>query len=208
MNDIFDLFLNRLPDSYYKELDGNVAKVMQLITEDIQDNVSAYQQMIDYTHIDNAAGVILDMIGADAQQRRGNLDDNIYRYLIRAKIKRTQATGTCDNIIEFIAFILQMDISDVVLTETWETGKTMNLSVTVPANEIAKTGLSVKQFGTLLDLIAIGGVRVMSLFEGTFEFGDIDEPIDNEKGFGDEAETVGGQLGYAYDPETDFDLPL
>ncbi len=206
--DVFELFINRLPDAYYKEPDGNLAKVFELLTDDIQDNYNAYDEMISVMNIDNASGVILDYIGADLQQRRGNLNDNIYRYLIRAKIKRTQATGTCDDIINFTAFILQMNAKDVTLTELEDSGQPMKMSVIVPAREIIKTGLTVRQFGTLLDLLAAGGVQVLSLFEGTFEFGSVGDPLDNTKGFADIDQQTGGELGYAYDPANDYDLPI
>jgi hypothetical protein len=86
------------------------------------------------------------------------------------------------------------------------------LYVEAPIGPISQTGLSVKQFGTLLNMVTAAGVRADVLFEGTFEFGALPSGdngvIDASAGFAPVDQSTGGALGAAYNPDTDFELPL
>lgn len=80
--------------------------------------------------------------------------------------------------------------------------------IDAPVGPISATGLSVKQFGALINLVVAGGVRAEVLFEGTFELGAIGEALDATKGLANAGQTTGGTLGVTYDPQNDIELPL
>lgn len=203
-------FVDRLTDAYNKNPGSNVMKLAKLTTEHIQQNQDVYERIRDWRDIDKAEGKVLDLHGADVRQSRGLADDPAYRVLIKSKIKRNLSDGSIDTIIDFVSFILQINPKEVSVTELWKVGKPAAVQISAPVEPISKTGLTVRQFGTLLDLIVAGGVRAESFFEGTFEFSSVKDisETDASKGFANLAQTTGGTLGLLYDPDTDYELPI
>lgn len=182
-------------------------KLVELTTKHIQENQDVYERIEEWRDVDKAEGKVLDMHGRDVRQNRGQLSDNVYRVLIKSKIKRGLSDGSIDTIIDFMSFILQVDPEEIEVNELWSEGKPAVLDIKAPVAPIANTGLTVKQFGTLVDLVVAGGVRAESQFQGTFEFA-AGPGETGPDGFADSAQTTGGTLGVLYDPGTDFELPL
>lgn len=208
LNPVLQRFLDRLTDNYDKTENGNVHKLAQLTVYHIQENEDTLQTIGDWEDIDQAQGTTLDMHGKDVGQQRGQTNDEMYRVLIKSKILRNLSDGSINTIIDFIAFILQCDVTEIQVRELWSEGKHATLHIEAPVAPISATGLSINQFGTLINLVVAGGVRAEVLFEGTFEFGGVEDTTDAAKGFADEAQTQGGTLGITYDPQTDFELPI
>lgn len=210
LNPVLERFVDRLTDAYNKNPESNVMKLARLTTEHIQQNQDVYQRMSDWKDVDKAEGRVLDMHGADVKQARGQLPDQAYRVLIKSKIKRNLSNGSINAIIDFVSFILQINERDVTVTELWQSGKPAALQIIAPVGPISNTGLSVRQFGTLLDLIVAGGVRAESIFEGTFEFSSVVDAVETDanKGFANLSQTTGGTLGLLYDPANDYELPI
>jgi hypothetical protein len=208
LNPVLERFIDRLTSNYDKTPDGNVYKLAQLTVNHIQENEDTLQTIGDWEDIDQAQGTTLDMHGKDVGQQRGQTSDEMYRVLIKSKILRNLSDGSINTIINFISFILQCDVSEIQVKELWSEGKPATLHIEAPVAPISATGLSVKQFGTLINLVVAGGVRAEVLFEGTFEFGAVGDPTDAGKGFADTAQTQGGTLGITYDPVDDFELPI
>lgn len=88
--------------------------------------------------------------------------------------------------------------------------KSATIHVNVPTDAIGKTGLSLMQFGQLVNSITAAGVGAEVLFEGTFSFSDSVEEsnYNDEHGFSDIGQTIGGTLGYTYDPSDNKPLPI
>lgn len=209
MHDVLKELVDRLTDNYAKNPESNNSKFMQLAANTIQENEDTLFKIKDWRDMDQAQGKALDKIGGNVKQVRGQLPDETYRVLIKAKIKRTLSDGSIDTIIDFVSFILQIPVTDVELTELWAEGKDAALHLNVPAGPINATGLSLTQFGRLINLIVVAGVRAEVLFEGTFSFSsNYSASETSTEGFADDAGTTGGTLGYAYDPEFDVDLPI
>lgn len=90
-----------------------------------------------------------------------------------------------------------------------ELGKTATLDITAPAGPINRTGLTVRQFGTLINLVIAGGVRAEANFEGTFRFSNQAGVVEStENGFAPVDQSSGGTLGGVYNPDTDYELPI
>lgn len=210
MSNVLDNFINRLSDNYNKDPGGNVHKLMQLTTKAIQENEDGYFAIMNWRDVDQAEGKVLDRIGGNLEQDRGQLPDETYRVLIKAKAKRSLSDGSIDTLIDFLSFILQIPTTEVLIKELWPEGKHAALHVNVPAGAINKTGLSFAQFGRLINMVVVAGVRAEALFEGTFSFSSdyYNSEVDDEKGFADDAQTIGGTFGYIYDPVEDIELPI
>jgi hypothetical protein len=210
LSEVLEKFIDRLTGFYNKKTGSNVNKLMQLTTRHIQENEDAYKKISDWRDIDQAKGKVLDSIGANVKQERGRLADETYRVLIKAKIKRGLSNGSIDTLIDFLSFILQIRPTEVEIKELWPEGKPAALYINVPADSVTKTGLTLNQFGRLMNEVVVAGVRVEALFEGTFAFSSnyTASEIDPNAGFADDAGTVGGTLGHAYDPTNDIDLPI
>lgn len=207
-NEILDKFVDRLTDAYKKNPDSNVYKLANIATLHIKENEDTLTTVESWRDIDQAEGIVLDDMGRDVQQNRGLANDDVYRVLIKAKIMRNLSDGSIDTIIDFLAFIMQCDKSEIYVRELWPEGKPATVNIEAPAGAVNNTGLSVKQFGTLINLVVSAGVRAEVLFEGTFEFGSIEGEMSATKGFSDLEQTTGGTLGALYDPDTDFELPI
>lgn len=204
--------MDRLTDAYKRNPESNVYKLAQLACHHVQENADVLDRIQAWRDIDQAEGAILDDIGRDVRQNRGVAADNVYRTLIKAKIKRNLSDGSINTIIDFISFILSCDPREIAVRELWTEGRNATLSIEAPVGPISQTGLTVRQFGTLINLVIVGGVRAEALFEGTFEFSDIpvgdDGPTDAAKGFAPADQSAGGTLGLFFDPETDEELPF
>jgi hypothetical protein len=193
--------LKRLPDAYCKETDGNIGKLFKIIAKQL-DEIEQVNEDIKAAHeIDGAIGYSLDKVGGNVQQLRGQTADDVYRVLIKSKIQRNLSDGGIETIIEIVSFLLNIPKADISITETWST-EPASMQISVPSGAINSVGLSLYQFGQLIDSIAAGGVKVASLFEGTFALSsqyDVSE-TDASAGLADDAQTTGGTLGAYYDP--------
>lgn len=209
-DDVLKRFVDRLTDNYNKNENSNVYKLLQLAAEHIQENEDTLNRIMNWRDIDQAEGVTLDLIGRNVRQNRGQAPDEVYRILIKSKIKRNFSNGSINTLIDFLSFILQIDKKEVVIHELYEVGQPATLKIDLPIGAIAKTGLTRNQFGALVNIVTVAGVKANVLFEGTFSFSAdyYNSEYDNPNGFADDAGTTGGTLGDSYDPGNDYELPL
>jgi hypothetical protein len=138
--DVLDTFINRLTDAYNKNPESNVYKLAKIAADNIQDNEDLLFTIRDFRDIDQAAGVPLDEIGRDIGQSRGVTGDDVFRTLIKAKIRRNLSDGSIETLIDFISFILSCDPSEIYIRERW----TEYFNQTILANFVGKvTGSTV-----------------------------------------------------------------
>lgn len=208
-NALLEKFVNRLSDAYNKSENSNVTKLATITTNELNTLENVYESIYNARDVDQAAGHMLEMIGADVRQPRGQATDDVYRTMVKVKIQRNLSDGSIDNLIDFLAFILNTPAESVNIDELYEIGRPATLHIDVPLDKVSTTGLSIGQFGTLINLVIAGGVKAEVLFEGTFELasGNTAE-IDEEKGLSDVDQEQGGTLGSMYDPATDYELPV
>lgn len=206
---MLERFLDRLTDNYDKAEGGNVHKMAQLSSLLHQQQEDVLNTIDNWHDVDQAQGTTLDMHGKDVQQDRGQSPDEIYRVLIKSKVLRLLSDGSIDVIIDFLAFILDADPTEVRVRELWPEGKPAALEITAPVEKIGRTGLNARQFGTLLNMVVAGGVRAEGLFQGTFRFSSQLSVVEHSpQGFAPVDMSSGGSLGVVYNPETDFELPI
>lgn len=202
--------IRKLTDVYAKNPNSYVGRTLLLLTEQLNQIEAEANKVEQWRNIDIAEGTTLDEVGAERGQSRGQVTDEVMRALIKTKIAQNNSDGTVPFIINFISLLLKIPTSEVIITSLAEVGKSATLHVNVPADSVVPTGLSLRQFGQLLNAVAASGVRVEALFEGTFAFSDDynESQFDDEKGFADDAQTIGGTLGAVYDPTDDISLPI
>lgn len=201
---MLDRLINRLTDNYSKEANSNVQKLAQLTAQDIQENEDTYTQIQNWRDVDQAKGAVLDRLGQNVGQFRGVAPDETYRVLIKSKINRALSDGSINTLIDFLSFLLQIDAKEVTITELWPEGKHAAIHVNVPGGSVNSTGLSLYQFGQLVNSIVAAGIRAEVLVEGTFSFSSnySESELNSEHGFD------AGTLGYSYDPAQNEDLPI
>lgn len=206
---MLERFLDRLTDNFNKTKGGNTYKNAQLSVMSHQEQEDVLTTIDNWHDVDQAEGTTLDMHGKDVQQDRGQSSDEVYRVLIKSKVLRLLSDGSIDVVIDFLAFILDADPTEVRVRELWPEGKTATLELTAPVEKIGRTGLNARQFGTLLNMVVAGGVRAEGMFQGTFRFSNQLGVVEKSpQGFAPVDMSSGGSLGVVYNPETDFELPI
>lgn len=123
-------------------------------------------------------------------------------------------TGNQNKVIVYVASVDKLQLtygtSKMEFAPRSTDYKPATIHVNVPTDAIGKTGLSLMQFGQLVNSITAAGVGAEVLFEGTFSFSDSmqESNYNDEHGFSDIGQTVGGTLGYTYDPSDNKPLPI
>jgi hypothetical protein len=210
MSDISTSLISKLPDIYSKGPDSNNSKIFEIFAAELDELHTALIDIERFRDIDDASGYTLDRIGKNVEQYRGTAEDNVFRILIKAKIKRNLSDGSIDTIIDILGFILNIPAEEVSVTELWEEGEPAAIKVDVSTEAVNSTGLTLSQFGQLVDLIVAGGVKASVFFEGTFQFSSnlSNSEMDTDAGFSDEFQVIGGYFGAIYDPGNDQLLPF
>lgn len=193
-----DEAVKNLPDAYCKKPDSNNAKILEIekhAIDRLRDEIAAIYDSLD---INNCKGKTLDLYGEMLGQERGKATDEQYLVLIKSRILRNYADADYNSIVNAICVTFTCKPSDVVLTEMDEPCK-----VTLEGLPIAvlnEKNIDVNTAVSIVNALMPAGVFMQSLsFSGTFEFGGTEMEYDAEKGFGDEAQTIGGYLGLAAD---------
>lgn len=195
--------------NYDKEPQSNVSKVIKLINDELEEVKELYNNIKSYSDIDNAQGKGLDLEGANIRQYRGEVNDDIYRVLIKSKIARNKANGTLNNLLEVLSMALGVDKSTIVLKEGVNTDFYSVSINEIPIETLANIGMSAIQLGRLINTMIASGIAIESaIFVGTFEYGDI--PIENNMdiGYSNVDMTTGGELGDVYQQSIDDRFPL
>ncbi len=205
--------LSRLPDVFNKDSSSNITKLLSIITDEQEEINKVFKDIKNYRDIDKALGFTLDKIGGNVQQFRGVANDDIYRILIKAKIARNLSTGDINTIIKTLAITLNTEYQNIEVRPLYNeiaSPEPAAVFVSVPTVLLNQAGFSINQFGRLVNKIVAGGVSARVLFKGSFSFsssfGEIE--IDNEKGFSDLLQTIGGSFGAVYDPSNEQQLPI
>lgn len=200
--------LRRLTDNYSKDENTNIAKILRLVSEELTDIETAFLTIEEYRDLDKATGATLDKMGSNVLQFRGQTTDEVYRVLIKAKVKRNLSDGSLNTICDVVSFLLGTDVTAVKLQEKW-LEEPAAILVSVPPDSLNTIGLSFQQFSRIINKVTAGGVAAYLEYEGTFSFSSSydQSEIDHEKGFADDAQTTGGYFGAYYDPGDDVVLP-
>ncbi|NMB32674.1 MAG: DUF2612 domain-containing protein [Clostridium sp.] len=209
---MFKEMLSRLTDNYNKSPKGNVGKLLNIMTAELEELKKTLGQVEAWKDIDKAEGVTLDHVGRTVIQPRGVATDEVYRILLKSKIARNLSTGDINTIINVLAVALDTDYSEITIEEMYndplEPEPAAIKIIQLPLQQVNEAGMSPNQFAKIVQRTVAAGVKVGVIeLTGTFEFSE-DLESDNEKGFSNDLQDIGGYLGYLYEPSYDDDLPI
>ena len=190
--------VERLPDCYRKDEGSNNYKLLEInaaALKELREDIRAVGDSLD---IGKAFGKTLDLYGEMMGQRRGLLNDHQFRYMILARIGRNVVQGDYKSVMRAILLMLGGQQGDVTLDDLdlEEEGRCMVRLVKLPLSVLVDAGFSSRQVvGMIESLLPVGVSLYADNFEGTFEFAESDVEYDENAGFADIAQTVGGYLG-------------
>ncbi|TKI65551.1 DUF2612 domain-containing protein [Lysinibacillus mangiferihumi] len=206
--------VKKFADYFDKTPDSNISKLMSIFAAEAQEVKDTNDRIRQWRNIDDAEGVGLDLIGQNVNQPRGVANDEVYRILLKSKIARNLSDGTIDTIIQVLAIALSVEPKMIKIKEKWndplEPEPAAIKVIELPLTKLNEAGLDPTNFVRIVQRTVAAGVKVGVIeLTGTFEFGDITNSIDNNKGLGDiNNEVIGGYYGAVYTPSQDNELPI
>lgn len=201
-----DLAAN-LPDAYAKRSHTNNAKILSVEKQTMDELRKAVNAIYDSLDIDKAYGKTLDLYGDMVGQARGQATDAQYRVLLKGRIVSNLANGDYNSIIRALAVTLDCSPSEIELIELDEPCK-VQLGA-IPFSILNRVAIDINTAVKIIKgLMPVGVWLDSGTFTGTFEFSSGTELVyDEEKGFADINQTIGGTLGLVFNGDTP-DLPV
>lgn len=200
--------VKKLPDSYAKWQGSNNEKLLRLNELAVADIKADQEALFNSLDLMTATGYTLDIYGDMVGQKRGNLNDDQYRYMILTRIAINTVQGNYESIIDVVTRIFNCKPSDIILRDG-EKPCTVEVQA-FPLTILVDAGFTSTQAIELIEqLLPICVTIDTANFEGTFEFADTADAYDEAKGFGNVEQTIGGYLGLLLgDDENSPVLPL
>lgn len=196
-------YINALPDSYKKDTISNNYKLLSLeqgLVQALRNDIEAVQETMD---IRTATGKTLDLYGSIYGQARGKMIDEQFRYVILQKVAQCLAGGDHASVVKALAEVFGVSPSEFVLLEhdcEVEVGS-------LPFDVLQNAGLTSKQAWQLVKTMLPAGVRLAPMsIDGTFEFAEFGDELDENAGFADIEQTVGGYFGLLETGDTDIPI--
>lgn len=111
-----DEMLAKLTSNYNNDPNGNIGKLFTLPADQMEELKSVFTDILNSRDIDQITGAGLDRIGVNLRQSRGNLNDDLYRVLLKTKTVANLSKGDINTILQVMAIIFTTDITNVGLT--------------------------------------------------------------------------------------------
>jgi len=184
-----------LPDAYRKNSDSNNAKLLGIECDAVRALSDAVNAIYDSLDIDKAYGKTLDLYGDMVSQARGKATDEQYRILIKNQITRNFCNGDYNSLMSALCVTFNCNPSDISLVEPEEPCR---LRVEgLPIAKLNESNIDITTAILIVQNLVPVGVQLESIsFSGTFEFsGGTTLEYDAQKGFADDAQSIGGYLG-------------
>ena len=148
-------------DNYDKGSESNLSKLTRVLQNPL--DALPFDKIRLWRGVNSAQGTTLDLIGSNVDQPRGAVNDTVYRSLIRSKVLRNNSNGTVNELIDLMAFVLQVDKSQINIVEGHELVPEISAFVrleNIPATALEPIGLTTSQVQHILNEAAMAGVRV------------------------------------------------
>lgn len=200
--------VDKLPDSYAKGKSSNNYKLLNLNEQAIADAKADAQAVFNMVDLQQATGRTLDLYGEMVGQKRAKLNDEQYRYMILTRIGMNVVQGNYKTVIESIKSMFGCKASDIILKDS-ENACSVEV-IKFPLEVLVNAGFSGAQAVTMINSLLPVGVSLEHVnFDGTFEFADTADVYDEQAGFANIEQTIGGYLGLLQvDDEDTPILPL
>jgi len=198
-------YIDGLPDVYQKQPTSNNYKLLLLeqgLVGGFWDDLKALDAVLD---ISNASGETLDLYGSIYGQARGSMTDEQYRVIILQRAARNLAGGDYNSTIIALANALGVSPSEFTLIEEDEPRRVAVSDL--PYAALQKAGLTSQQAYQIIQSLLPAGIPLAPLdLAGTLEFAQYESEYDEEKGFGNIDQTIGGYFGLL--ESGDIDVPV
>lgn len=198
--------VRNLPDAYSKGPESNNARILEIEHSALARLREEINGIYDSLDINNANGKTLDLYGEMVGQERGAATDEQYRVLIKNRIVRNRVDADYNSIVHALCITFGCEPTDIMLAESPD-----KCAVTlegIPFDAINRFNMDTDTAIQIVNALIPVGVYFESInFNGTFEFSGPELVYDADKGFADEAQTIGGYLGLAPDTGKN-DLPV
>lgn len=169
VKDIVNLFTDRFIGG--KEEGSNLYSLMSVYSDELMLLKETNDRIMDWRNIDNAEGKALDLIGKDLRKPRGNNADAAYRIILKTKVAQNLANGTINGLINAIAYVLQIDKSEIKISEMWDVLKepaALALEA-LPMQKIYDANLSASEFEVILKALVGAGIKLMLITTGRIQ---------------------------------------
>lgn len=193
-----DNHVKNLPDAYLKTPDSNNTKLLSIEKEAVDLLRAETRAIYDSLDLEQATGATLDLYGEMLGQDRGAATDEQYRALLKSRIIRNLSGADHDSIVNAICITFGCSPEEIALEET--DGECAVVLSGIPYDAINKINIDMTTAVQIVKMLIPAGVGFDALtFAGTFEFGGTEMVYDEEKGFGNVEQTIGGTLGLVPD---------
>jgi hypothetical protein len=190
----------------------NFSSLFTIINDQVQDLNDTLDTMEQWMDIDKAEGVVLDEIGSDVNQYRGQASDEIYRMMIRGKKARSSSDGTINSMIESLSKTLNCDPSQMQILSSIEAGEGEPSAIVIkkiPITTLNEVGMSANQFMQFVEQVVPGDARVSHVnLDGTFRFSSILNEVETSPDGLSSDGSDGGTLSGVLVTATDIQLPI
>jgi hypothetical protein len=190
----------------------NFSSLFTIINDQVQDLNDTLDTMEQWMDIDKAEGVVLDEIGSDVNQYRGQATDEIYRMMIRGKKARSSSDGTINSMIESLSKTLNCDPSQMQILSSIEAGEGEPAAIVIkkiPIITLNQVGMSANQFMQFVEQVVPGDARVSHVnLDGTFRFSSMLNEVENSPDGLSSDGSDGGTLSGVLVTATDIQLPI
>lgn len=191
--------VDRLPDCYRKDPDGNNYKLLELGRQAAAELRSDIRLVLEALDLNQATGKTLDLYGDMLRQRRGLLNDEQYRYMLFSRIGRNIVQGDYKSIMDTLILMFGTAQGEITLDdlELVEEERPCVVKLTkFPVYVLVNAGFSSRQAVQMIEaLLPVCVTLSADNFEGTFEFAESAGEYDEKAGFADTAGVIGGYLG-------------
>jgi hypothetical protein len=195
--------VKKLPDSYAKGTQSNNYKLLNINEQAIADVKTDAEAVFNMVDLQQATGATLDLYGDMVGQKRGALNDTQYRFMILTRVGINVGQGNYPTVINLIKQIFNCEASDVVLEDDPDAVAKVKIK-TFPIQVLVNAGFTSLQAVEMIEMLLPIGVGVSTTnFNGTFEFADSATEYDENAGFGDIEQTIGGYLGLLTGEDTE-----
>lgn len=147
-----DELISMLSHHWYKEPDGNLYKMLNIYSNDMEQINDSDQKVIEWRAIQNAEGSTLDLFGKDIKTARPTQDDEPYRFLIYLKTLLARAQGTIPSIFK----ITSTALGTTKGIKIWKTEKPRHVGIMLPWDYVNDDYIQRFLINNLQHMLALG----------------------------------------------------
>lgn len=147
-----DELISMLSHHWYKEPDGNLYKMLNIYSNDMEQINDSDQKVIEWRAMQNAEGSTLDLFGKDIKTARPTQDDEPYRFLIYLKTLLARAQGTIPSIFK----ITSTALGTTKGIKIWKTKNPRHVGIMLPWDYVNDDYIQRFLVNNLQHMLALG----------------------------------------------------